>query len=98
MVTLKAGDFFGENALLSSHVRTATCVASSSITSTLENTIMDDGKQQQPQQQQQGSGGHQGAVAGVQCPLLMREDFVRMLRDLEYLLDRSYEMRDGRWE
>ena len=25
----------------------------------------------------------------------MREDFVRMLGDLEYLLDRSYEMRDG---
>ena len=55
---------------------------------------MDDGKQQQPQQQQ-GSGGHQGAAVGVQCLLLMREDFVRMLGDLEYLLDRSYEMRDG---
>ena len=96
VVTLKAGDFFGEKALLSSDVRTATCVASSSTTSTLENT-MDDGKQQQPQQQQQGSGGQgQGAVvAGVKCLLLMREDFVRMLGDLEYLLDRSYEMRDG---
>ena len=59
---------------------------------------MDDGKQQQPQQQQQqqqGCGGHQGAVVGVQWQLLMREDFVRMLGDLEYLLDRSYEMRDG---
>ena len=54
---------------------------------------MDDGQQQQPQQQQHG-GGQQGA-AGVKCLLLMREDFVRMLGDLEYLLDRSYEMRDG---
>lgn len=96
VVTLKAGDFFGEKALLSSDVRTATCVASSSTTSTLENT-MDDGKQQPQQQQQQGSGGQgQGSVvAGVKCLLLMREDFVRMLGDLEYLLDRSYEMRDG---
>ncbi len=94
VVTLKAGDFFGEKALLSSDVRTATCVASSSTASTLENTIMDDGQQQQPQQQQHG-GGQQGAVAGVKCLLLMREDFVRMLGDLEYLLDRSYEMREG---
>ena len=31
----------------------------------------------------------------MKCLLLMREDFVRMLGDLEYLLDRSYEMRDG---
>ena len=45
----------------------------------------------------------------VKCMLLMKEDFVRVLVDLEYLLDRSYEFgeykserggwvrRGGRW-
>lgn len=65
VVTLKSGSFFGEKALLSSDVRTATCVASPT-----------------------GEGE-------VKCLLLMREDFVRMLGDLEYLLDRSYDLRDG---
>lgn len=85
VVTLKAGDFFGEKALLSSDVRTATCVASVSTTSEENKSNNEDGGKQQQQQQ----GG------GVKCLLLMREDFVRMLGDLEYLLDRSYEMRDG---
>lgn len=62
VVTLKAGDFFGEKALLSSDVRTATCVAKGS--------------------------------EEVTCLLLMREDFVRMLGDLQYLLERSYTFRD----
>ena len=66
VVTLKAGSFFGEKALLSSDVRTATCVASAG-----------------------------GPESEVRCLLLMREDFVRMLGDLEYLLERSYEGRDG---
>ena len=65
VVTLKKGDFFGEKALLSSDVRTATCVAST------------------------------GGDGGVKCMVLSREDFVRMLGDLEYLLDRSYDLRDG---
>lgn len=65
VVTLKAGDFFGEKALLSSDVRTATCVASAS------------------------------GESEVKCMVLMREDFVRMLGDLEYLLERSYDLRDG---
>ena len=65
VVTLTTGSFFGEKALLSSDVRTATCVASA-------------------------AGGSE-----VKCLLLMREDFVRMLGDLEYLLDRSYDLRDG---
>ena len=62
VVTLKTGDFFGEKALLSSDVRTATCAA--------------------------------GPSEDVKCLLLMREDFVRMLGDLEYLLDRTYNLRD----
>ena len=70
VVTLVAGNFFGEKALLSSDVRTATCVASAT----------------------KVEGDVEG---GVKCILLMREDFVRMLGDLEYLLDRSYDLRDG---
>ena len=65
VVTLTAGSFFGEKALLNSDVRTATCVASA-------------------------AGGNE-----VKCLVLMRDDFVRMLGDLEYLLDRSYDLRDG---
>jgi len=59
VATLKKGDFFGEKALLSSDVRTATCVASHT----------------------------------VRCLMLGREDFVRMLGDLNYLLERSYSLR-----
>lgn len=87
VVTLKAGDFFGEKALLSSDVRTATCVASSSSPPPQSN---EDGKNQRD-----GSSSGSSSDGGVKCLLLMREDFVRMLGDLEYLLDRSYEMRDG---
>lgn len=63
VVTLKAGDFFGEKALLSSDVRTATCIA---------------------------KGSNE-----IKCLLLMREDFVRMLGDLEYLLERTYGFREA---
>lgn len=80
VVTLKAGDFFGEKALLSSDVRTATCVAAPA------------SRQGGEQQNAAGDGGGEGVV---KCMVLMREDFVRMLGDLEYLLERSYEMRDG---
>jgi CRP-like cAMP-binding protein len=80
VVTLKAGDFFGEKALLSSDVRTATCVAAPA------------SRQGGEQQKAAGDGGGEGVV---KCMVLMREDFVRMLGDLEYLLERSYEMRDG---
>mmetsp|Transcript_37028 Transcript_37028/g.78179 ORF Transcript_37028/g.78179 Transcript_37028/m.78179 type:complete len:787 (-) Transcript_37028:505-2865(-) len=64
VVTLKAGAFFGEKALLNSDVRTATCVASAR------------------------------SSEEVKCMYLVREDFVRMLGDLETLMDRSYENRD----
>ena len=79
VVTLKPGDFFGEKALLSSDVRTATCVAAPS-------------SRQGGEQQKAASAGSEGVV---KCMLLMREDFVRMLGDLEYILERSYEMRDS---
>ncbi len=92
VVTLKAGDFFGEKALLSSDVRTATCVASSSATASSSVDNNDDWEEGKRQQNNDGGSHQQG---GVKCLLLMREDFVRMLGDLEYLLDRSYEMRDG---
>ena len=80
VVTLKAGDFFGEKALLSSDVRTATCVAAAPAS--------------------RGGGGEVPKVGDsservVKCMLLMREDFVRMLGDLEFILERSYAMRDG---
>jgi len=57
VATLKAGDVFGEKALLSSDsdVRTATCVAS-------------------------------GRNREVKCVVLTKEDFVRMLGDLEIVL------------
>jgi cAMP-dependent protein kinase regulator len=81
VVTLKAGDFFGEKALLSSDVRTATCIAAP--TSILGG------------EQQKAAANGAGGEGAVKCMLLMREDFVRMLGDLEYILERSYEMRDG---
>lgn len=61
VVSLKKGTFFGEKALLSSDVRTATCVAQNN----------------------------------VKCLVLGREDFVRMLGDLEYLMNRNYDEREG---
>lgn len=81
VVRLKAGDFFGEKALLSSDVRTATCVAA-------------------PASRGGGGGGEVQKVGDsservVKCMLLMREDFVRLLGDLEFILERSYAMRDG---
>ena len=78
VVTLKPGDFFGEKALLSSDVRTATCVAAPA-------------SRQGGEQQNAASARSEGVV---KCMLLMRKDFVRMLGDLEYILERSYEMRD----
>ena len=61
VVSLEKGTFFGEKALLSSDVRTATCVAQND----------------------------------VKCLVLGREDFVRMLGDLEYLMSRNYEERES---
>ena len=46
----------------------------------------------------QSAEGCVASAAGgneVKCLVLMRDDFVRMLGDLEYLLDRSYDLRDG---